>query len=604
MRHSDSGQARRVGKHRARPHRRQPYAWLGAGAVTLGIGAVLAGGSAVAYADTGAGSAAGKASSGSSESSSTASSAGDSTTTKKPAAQSARSTVTSSGGNLSSRKVSTAAVTNASAAAAVESTATTTATATATAASTGHSARVHTTTTDSSAAASDTTSTTTAASTAAGSTPVSYSWLSSATPTVADVAVNLAQQQITQAQTLLQQQTWGSGNVAAGLVAVIPQMLLSQAAWALTTWGTATPAAQASYSSTAGIPIVHQLAGIGLLGALLLPSVATTALSGAALFLPLVGAFEGTNSIATVENYVSTATQNGRVYALVPVSMQSTTEPIVYISINGGPSIPVLVDTGSSGLVVTASSVGSAVPLGAPTGTGTSGYSGGLSYTYTTYTTTVDFGNGIVTEPTSVDIVDAADAKSALAFFNQLGGADGVLGIGADAAGPGPTVPTTALPGDLSQGVFLYQGLFLGIAGVMVFGPNPLPSRTSVSGAPDANLQVKINNGSAQTVGAIIDSGGVYGTILLSVVGAANTHVVTDPFDPTNSTTYVNPGTTISVYTTDGVLLYSYTVTSQNEPMVITSGLINTGYVPYESGPVYIDYTAPGGQGSTVFDYA
>jgi hypothetical protein len=442
--------------------------------------------------------------------------------------------------------------------------------------------------TDSSAAASDSTSTTTAASTAGGSTPVSYSWLPSTTPTVADVAVNLAQQEIIQAQTLLQQQTWGSGNVAAGLVAIIPQMLLSQAAWSLKTWGTATPAAQALYSSTSGIPIVHELAGVSLLGALLLPTVATTALSSAALFLPLVGAFEGTSGITSVQNNVTAATQNGRVYALVPVSMQSTTEPIVYISINGGPSTAVLVDTGSSGLVVTAASVGSAEPLGSPTGTGSSGYSGGLSYTYTTYTTTVDFGNGIVTGPTSVDIVDPADAAAALSFFNQLGGASGVLGIGADAAGPGPSLPTAALPGDLSQGVFLYQGLFLGIAGVMLFGPNPLPAKASVSGAPDANLEVKINNGTAQTVGAIIDSGGVYGTILQSMVGGNSVPV----------------GTRISVYTTGGVLLYSYTVTSQNEPTVISSGLINTGYVPYESGPVYIDYTTPGGQGSTVFDYA
>jgi hypothetical protein len=276
------------------------------------------------------------------------------------------------------------------------------------------------------------------------------------------------------------------------------------------------------------------------------------------------------------------------VYALVPVTMRATTEPIVYVTINGGPSTPVLVDTGSSGLVVTAASVGDAAPLGSPTSTGTSGYSGGLTYSYTSYKTTVNFGNGIVTEPTDVAIVDADDAASALAFFHQLGGASGVLGIGANAAGPGPSIPTTALPGDLSQGVFLYQSLFLGIAGVMVFGPNPLPTRTSVSGAPDAYLNVKINNGSPTTVGAIIDSGGVYGTILQSMVGGTSVPV----------------GTRISVYTPDGVLLYAYTVTSRNRPTVITTGLINTGYVPYQHGPVYLDYTTVDGMGSTHFDYA
>jgi hypothetical protein len=305
--------------------------------------------------------------------------------------------------------------------------------------------------------------------------------------------------------------------------------------------------------------------------------------------LPLVGAF-GASDITSVQNHIRTAAQNGRVYALVPVTMRSTTEPIVYISVNGGPSTPVLVDSGSSGLVLTAASVGDAVPLGAPTGTGTSGYSGGLSYSYTTYTTTVNFGNGIVSGPTNVNIVDADDATAALSFFHKLGGASGVLGIAANAAGPGPVgIPTTALPGDLSQGVFLYQGLLLGIAGVMVFGPNPLPTRTSVSGAADAYLNVKINNGTPTTVGAIIDSGGVYGTILSSMVGGSGS---------------VPVGTRISVYTPDGVLLYSYIVTSQNRPTVITSGLINTGYAPFQHGPVYLDYTTPDGMGSTNFDYA
>ena len=233
--------------------------------------------------------------------------------------------------------------------------------------------------------------------------------------------------------------------------------------------------------------------------------------------------------------------------------------------------------------------MGDAVPLGASTGSGTSGYSGGLSYGYTTYTTTVNFGNGIASEPTSVNIVNPADASKALAFFNQLGGASGVLGIGANAAGPGPSIPTTALAGDLSQGVFLYQGLFLGIAGVMVFGPNPLPTRAAVSGAPDAYLNVKINNGTPTTVGAIVDSGGVYGTILSSMVGGASS---------------VPAGSKISVYTADGVLLYSYTVNSQNRPTVISTGLINTGYIPFQNGPVYIDYNTPDGMGSTNFDYA
>ncbi|TDO14610.1 hypothetical protein EV580_2742 [Mycobacterium sp. BK086] len=551
----------------ARRPRRQPYAWLGAGAVALGIGAALASGSAVASADTGAGSGSGK--------------------TSSSTAHSARSSAaTSSSAKASSRKASAAAASNVTAADVVDTEATETA-ATTTSGSTGHSARVRVAAAQTTTSSTDTSSTA-AAVPAADPSPNMNGYLPSE-PIVAGVAVNLAQQQIADARALLQQQTWGSGNIPAGIVAVIPEILLAQAALSLDTWENTITPAQSLYAQTSGVPFVHELAGVSLLGALLLPTLATTALNSAGLFLPLVGAFEGTGGITPVQNLVSTAAMNGRVYALVPVTMRATTEPIVYISINGGPSTPVLVDTGSSGLVVTMASVGDSAPLGSPTGTGSSGYSGGLSYDYTTYTTTVNFGNGIVSGPTSVNIVDADDAATALSFFHQLGGASGVLGIGANAAGPGPSIPTTALPGELSDGVFLYQGLFLGIAGVMVFGPNPLPVRTSVSGAPDAYLNVKINSGTPTQVGAIIDSGGVYGTILSSQIGGAGS---------------VPVGTRISVYTPDGVLLYSYIVTSQNRPTVITSGLINTGYAPFQHGPVYINYTAPDGIGSTDFDYA
>ena len=49
-----SGKRGRRGGHRAETSRPEPYAWLGAGAVTLGLGAALATGPAVAYADEGA----------------------------------------------------------------------------------------------------------------------------------------------------------------------------------------------------------------------------------------------------------------------------------------------------------------------------------------------------------------------------------------------------------------------------------------------------------------------------------------------------------------------------------------------------------------------
>lgn len=44
---------RAAGRHQNRVHQRQPYGWLGAGVLTLGVGAVLAGGTGTAHADTG-----------------------------------------------------------------------------------------------------------------------------------------------------------------------------------------------------------------------------------------------------------------------------------------------------------------------------------------------------------------------------------------------------------------------------------------------------------------------------------------------------------------------------------------------------------------------
>ena len=57
---------RKGGVHRVQPRHLEPYAWLGAGAITLGIGTALASGSGVAHADdtTSAGSASASSTSG------------------------------------------------------------------------------------------------------------------------------------------------------------------------------------------------------------------------------------------------------------------------------------------------------------------------------------------------------------------------------------------------------------------------------------------------------------------------------------------------------------------------------------------------------------
>ncbi|AGZ49086.1 PecA family PE domain-processing aspartic protease [Mycobacterium kansasii] len=269
----------------------------------------------------------------------------------------------------------------------------------------------------------------------------------------------------------------------------------------------------------------------------------------------------------------------------VPLTMHAVTEPVVFMSVNGGPNVPILVDTGSAGLVVTPNEVGGLFGLfrmGLPTNFGLSGYSGGLTYLYATYHAPVDFGNGIATPPTNVNVVLLSFPQTFSGYFAPAG-VNGVLGIGPNATGPGPSIPNQALPGDLNQGVLINIP-----EGTMRFGPDPLVGGDSITGSPIATLGLRINGGSLQHVPMIVDSGGVLGTMPANVLGTGQV------------SGNVPNGTHIQVYTNDGsTLLYEYVVNG-NGPRVISSGLMNTGYVPFDQQPVYISYS-PSGVGTTVF---
>jgi hypothetical protein len=269
--------------------------------------------------------------------------------------------------------------------------------------------------------------------------------------------------------------------------------------------------------------------------------------------------------------------------ASVALTMTGVTQPVIQISINGGPMVRVLVDTGSTGLVIESPYV-PMQNLGSSIYSGTAGYSGGLTYSYTTYQTTVNFGSGIVTAPTSVNLVNAS---SQTAFNNYFAGSGvvGVLGIGPNNGFPGTSSVIPALPGTLNNGVLIDEP-----HGVLEFGPNPQATRIAVAGSPIANVDVKIGSGPLQTVPVSIDSGGVYGTIPSTLLGTGQTSGT------------VPAGTVISVYTSDGhTLLYSYTTTATNSPTVTSGGIMNTGFEPFLQNPVYIGYS-PSGFGTTVFD--
>ncbi len=270
---------------------------------------------------------------------------------------------------------------------------------------------------------------------------------------------------------------------------------------------------------------------------------------------------------------------------VVPLHMNGPF-PTVNVSVNGGPSVPVTVDTGSNGLLIPFWDIG-LLHLGLPTDIGIVAYGNGVAHVWLGFNAPVNFGNGLVTAPTpiSVDLFEfpiSLNGAFIMLTGNGFGGADGILGIGVNAVGAHSSV-IMALPDQFNQGVLINEP-----AGYLQFGPNPLPGIT-VSGAPVTTLDVRINGGPFQQVQALLDSGGDYGSIPSFLLGTGQV------------SGSVPAGTTISVYTNDLTPLYSYTTSQTNSPLVI-SGQMNSGYTPFAQGPVYLGYS-PSGVGTITFDY-
>ncbi len=316
-------------------------------------------------------------------------------------------------------------------------------------------------------------------------------------------------------------------------------------------------------------------------------------------------------------------------------------EEMVDISVNGGRSVPVIVDTGSAGLVIPITDIG-LQHLGLPTGFGHVMYgepgSGNFSTDYSlTFDTTVNLGNGIITTPIEVHVPIFTIRSITLSlahpieiplpaplspieitklptftwafpdvppFTNYGESGTGILGIGPNALGPNLSPVTAALPGQLNQGVLI--NATSPTAGYLEFGPNPLTPipNASVPGSPLTTVEVSVDGAPPQPVSTAIDSGGQYGALPASVVGNDTVPITVGPLSFGET---VPAGTTISVYTSDGAtLLYSYATTASTGPLVTLTGpasfgAFNTGAVPFVQGPVYIS-NSPGGVGTTIFD--
>lgn len=590
--------------HRRSPRKAEPYAWLGVGALTAGLGVALVSGSAVAFADT------------------------DTSDTAPHTSRSVSATAANAGPVAKSRAAARHSTGAGTAAAAAQARPTTdpapapsrpapalAPSRLATAAPTTLAAASSSPNANRSNDSSDPAPVAAAAIADAG-TAAAAELLPDDRPSLRDAviipgsSVTKALGEISDARAILRTQTWGAGKPVAGLWATVPDLFLAEAAGALTAWQNSIEGARAAVGNSVGVPLAHQVAQLALLGTLMLPTLAGVALDAAALTIPVVGVLGAPEAADGAGKKVASARQDALVYAVIPFRIYGTNE-IAHVSINGGTRVPVEIDSGSSGLTITQQYVKN---LGQPTGGPYSaGYGNdvvGVQYAYQNYAATVKFANGVVTGNATLDkagkpidsTIDVVTPDTQQAYNNyQYGdGVVGVLGIGAN-AGPGPNVNVT-LPGELKDGVLEWR---IGRKwGLMVLGPNPLPVKKvngvplSVDGAPITETWVQINGGPLiKSVESYIDSGGVHGDMPAPFVGTGQT------------SGELPVGTRIAVYAKDGkTLLYKYTTTADNTPTVTPAAapgknnIFNTGIEPFRQGPIYTDYSPTSGDGSTKFD--
>ena len=170
----------------------------------------------------------------------------------------------------------------------------------------------------------------------------------------------------------------------------------------------------------------------------------------------------------------------------VPMDVNLVTQPVINVSVGGGPQTEVLVDTGAAGLVMPIWNINPFGITGLPTGFNIGQFGGYLNYFYLELPTTVTFTGfdeddvaGTVTADTSV----AAVLFAFPADFNIFGpwsihdylagSSTGILGIGPNALGPTPDhIPTADLPGELGRGVLIDQP-----NGELIFGAQPAGRR-------------------------------------------------------------------------------------------------------------------------------
>ncbi|MBX9639491.1 MAG: PecA family PE domain-processing aspartic protease, partial [Mycobacteriaceae bacterium] len=290
----------------------------------------------------------------------------------------------------------------------------------------------------------------------------------------------------------------------------------------------------------------------------------------------------------------------------------------INLSVGGGPTIVTEVDTGSGGLVIpiTELSAQTLQSLGPAIGTGSVDYGGSQINHYTEYKTPVDFGNGMLTQPTTIGVITKVEELQngnwvdvpQSQWSNPKYAISANMGVGVGGAvDQGLTSPLHDLPGVLNQGFLMNEP-----AAQLQFGPNPLTPVTSVSGGwYSTALGVQISyNGVTSDITPIVYQGSGYAVIDSGGLGGDFPHyTLPSSLSQLSVGDNLPVGTTISVYAPGTqTLLYTETVTDAmhaagNEPSIsAVSDGANTGYFPFLQGPIYFSYS-PADLGTAIWDY-
>jgi hypothetical protein len=339
--------------------------------------------------------------------------------------------------------------------------------------------------------------------------------------------------------------------------------------------------------------------------------------AGLAVALSLGATAGATPAWAEIDDLISSVADAGSVP--LHVAGDGFGQPVIDLSIGGGQSLSVALDTGSQGLVVPIWDVPWQDILNElehfsfddiTFGAFPAGFTIGLDIP-----TSVDFGNGIVAEHTVVNGLLLTFPFSAI-DAQALAGApvDGILGIGPNAGGT--HLVTADLPGDLGKGVLIDEP-----GGRLVFGAQPdtvggMSPITTIQGAPFPGaprdldpIKIQFGDGPLVETGGVFDSGGKGGWVpsdaFMDYLLSQNPPPDPDVFRLLEQieTGFVPGGVPVSVYAPDGTLLYSY-VTQDSTMQVLPNwlmkmlvnidGVVNTGNAAFLHNPVYIS-NADGG---------